>query len=105
MRRIVLLSLAASLIMGYAFALAAAGGDVEKGKAVYEAQKCKMCHSIAGVGNKKFPLDGVAGKLSAEDIKKWIVDPKSMKKDTIMKAYKLSDADLDNLMAYMLSLK
>ena len=105
MRRIVLLSLAASLIMGYAFALAAAGGDVEKGKAVYEAQKCKMCHSIAGVGNKKFPLDGVAGKLSAEDIKKWIVDPKSMKKDTVMKAYKLSDADLDNLMAYMLSLK
>jgi cytochrome c2 len=105
MKRIVLLSLAASLIMAYAFALAAAGGDVEKGKAVYEAQKCKMCHSIAGVGNKKFPLDGVGGKLSAEDIKKWIVDPKSMKKDTVMKAYKLSDADLDNLMAYMLSLK
>ncbi len=105
MKRIVLLSLAASLIMAYAFALGAAGGDVEKGKAVYEAQKCKMCHSIAGVGNKKSPLDGVAGKLSAEDIKKWIVDPKSMKKDTVMKAYKLSDADLDNLMAYMLSLK
>jgi len=105
MKRIVLLSLAASLITAYAFALAAAGGDVEKGKAVYEAQKCKMCHSIAGVGNKKFPLDGVGGKLSAEDIKKWIVEPKSMKKDTIMKAYKLSDADLDNLMAYMLSLK
>lgn len=105
MKRIVLLSLAACLIMACAFALAGAGGDVEKGKAVYEAQKCKMCHSIAGVGNKKFPLDGVGGKLSAEDIKKWIVNPKSMKKDTIMKAFKLSDADLDNLIAYMLSLK
>lgn len=105
MKKILLLSLAAALVMACAIALAAAGGDVEKGKAVYEAQKCKVCHSIAGVGNKKFPLDGVGSKLSAEDIKKWIVDPKSMKKDTIMKAYKLSDADLDNLMAYMLSLK
>lgn len=105
MKKIVLLSMAAALVVACAFALAAAGGDVEKGKVVYEAQKCKMCHSIAGVGNKKFPLDGVGGKLSAEDIKKWIVDPKSMKKDTVMKAYKLSDTDLDNLMAYMLSLK
>ena len=37
-----------------------------------------MCHSVAGVGNKKFPLDGVGAKLSAADIKEWIVNPDAM---------------------------
>jgi cytochrome c2 len=105
MKRAILLVLAVTLIMAYAVIAAAQGGDVEKGKAVYEAQKCKMCHSIAGVGNKKSPLDGVGGKLSEADIHKWITEPKSMKADTMMKAYKLSDADLNNLVAYLASLK
>ncbi len=47
---------------------------VEKGKQVYTAQKCSVCHSIAGVGNKKGPLDKVGTKLSADDIRAWIVD-------------------------------
>jgi len=105
MKRLIWLALAASLVVAFAIATAAADGDIEKGKAVYEAQKCKMCHFVAGVGNKKYPLDGVGGKLSADDIKKWIVTPKEMKKETTMKAYKLSDEDLDNLLAYMASLK
>lgn len=105
MRNVILLVLAVTLVLAVAFTAAAQGGDVEKGKAVYEAQKCKMCHSIAGVGNKKSPLDGVGGKLSAENIKKWILEPKAMKADTTMKVYKLADPDLANLVAYMLSLK
>jgi len=105
MKKMFFLSFAAALVIAVAVAAAAAGGDVEKGKAVYEAQKCKMCHSIAGVGNKKSPLDEVGSSLSADDIKKWIVEPKKMKADTTMKAYKLSDEDLENVTAYMLSLK
>jgi cytochrome c2 len=105
MKRAILLVSAVTLIMAYAVIAAAQSGDVEKGKAVYEAQKCKMCHSIAGVGNKKSPLDGVGGKLSEADIHKWVTAPKSMKSDSMMKAYKLSDADLNNLVAYLMSLK
>jgi mono/diheme cytochrome c family protein len=79
---------------------------VEAGKKVYAAQKCQVCHSIAGVGNKKNPLDGVGKKLSAEDIKKWIVNAKDMKADTKMKAYpNLPAKELDALVAYMASLK
>ncbi len=52
--------------------------DVEKGKAVYAAQKCSVCHGIAGAGNKNNPLDGVGTKLSAADIRAWIVTPKEM---------------------------
>jgi cytochrome c2 len=79
---------------------------IANGKTVYTAQKCQLCHSIAGVGNKKSPLDGVGKKLSAEDIKKWIVNPKEMKADTKMKAYpSLPAKDLDSLIVYMASLK
>jgi mono/diheme cytochrome c family protein len=79
---------------------------VEAGKKVYTAQKCQVCHSIAGVGNKKSPLDGVGKKLSAEDIRKWIVSPKNMKADTKMKPYpNLPAKELDALVAYIASLK
>jgi len=83
-----------------------ADASVDHGKEVYTAQKCQLCHSIGGVGNKKSPLDGVGSKLSAEDIKKWIVTPKAMKPDTKMKAYpNLPEKDLNDLVAYMISLK
>jgi mono/diheme cytochrome c family protein len=82
----------------------------EKGKAVYDAQRCALCHAIGGRGNAKGPLDGVGSKLSAADIRKWIVSPKEMKSPTNrkpeMRAYpSLPAADLDALLAYMLSLK
>jgi len=85
--------------------------DIEKGKALYTANKCQTCHSIAGKGNKKGSLDGVGAKLSGDDITKWITDPKSMeaklteKPKVHMKAYKLADDDLKSLVAYMQSLK
>ena len=85
--------------------------DVEKGKAVYAANKCQTCHAIEGKGNKKSPLDGVGAKLSAADIRTWITDPKSMeakmteKPKIHMKAYKLAEADLTALVGYLQSLK
>jgi mono/diheme cytochrome c family protein len=86
--------------------------DAEKGKAVYTAQKCSGCHSIAGAGGKTSPLDGV-GKKSADDIRAWIVTPKDMEKKTsstkkpVMpdRYAKLPAADIDALVAYMVSLK
>ena len=85
--------------------------DAAKGAEVYAAQKCSMCHSIAGKGGK-LTLDGVGSKLSAADIQEWIVDPVAAAKKhkstakPLMRAYpKLAKADLDALVAYMLSLK
>ena len=86
---------------------------VKKGRKVYAAQKCSVCHAIAGKGGKSSPLDGVGGKLSADDIRQWIVEPIAMakkanstKKPPMPKKYdKLPAADLDALVAYMQSLK
>lgn len=86
---------------------------VKKGQQVYTAQKCSMCHQIAGKGNKASPLDGVGKKLSAAEIREWIVNPvemakktKSTKKPPMANKYsKLPAADIDALVAYMQSLK
>ena len=104
-----------TLVTAVALAMAwpAAAQDAKKGQAVYTAQKCQMCHAIAGKGGKANPLDGVGGKLSAEDIKQWITHPveaaakaKSTKKPPMPAKYgSLPAADLDALVAYMQSLK
>ena len=102
------------LAVGLATAIPAAGQDaVKKGQAVYTAQKCQMCHGIAGKGSKANPLDGVGAKLSADDIKQWITHPtdaaakaKSTKKPPMPAKYgSLPAADLDALVAYMQNLK
>ncbi|HEY7170795.1 MAG TPA: cytochrome c [Vicinamibacterales bacterium] len=92
---------------------AAAQDAVKKGQEVYTAQKCQVCHQIAGKGNKNNPLDGVGAKLSAADTKKWIVSPtemmaqsKSTKKPPMPNKYaSLPAGDIDALVAYMQSLK
>jgi len=94
------------LTAGAAAPVVAEDAAVTKGRAVFEAQKCTMCHSVDGKGNKNKPLDGVGSTLKPEEIRKWISSPKEMKADTRMKAYpSLPAEDLDALVAYISSLK
>ena len=93
--------------------LAVAGQDAKRGQEVYTAQKCQGCHNIGGQGYKANTLDGVGKKLSADDIRAWIVTPKAMATKTkatgkppMPERYaKLPAADIDALVAYMQSLK
>ena len=91
--------------------VASAQDKVARGAAVYAEQKCQLCHSIAGKGNAKGPLDGVGTKHSAADLKAWIVDAKGMTAKTKatrkpeMKSYSLPKEDVDALVAYLSSLK
>jgi mono/diheme cytochrome c family protein len=104
-----------TLVAGVAAAPAAAqdAALIEKGKALYAAQKCSVCHMVEGKGNKSSPLDGVGKKLTAEEIREWIVNPKaatakakSTKKPPMPEKYsKLPPAEIDALVAYMQSLK
>jgi mono/diheme cytochrome c family protein len=86
--------------------------SVERGMKVYADQKCSVCHSIAGKGNAKGMLDDVGSRVTAEEIRLWLVNPAEMTKKTKserkppMRAYpNLPKEDLDALVAYMLSLK
>ena len=102
-----------SVAFGVATPLVAAAQDAKKGAEIYSAQKCQTCHSIEGKGKKQNPLDGVGKKLSADEIRLWIVNPKeaaakakSTKKPPMPAKYSnLPAADLDALVAYMVSLK
>ncbi len=96
--------------------LASAGQDAaaaKRGQAVYAAQKCQGCHNIKGQGYKANTLDGVGTKLSAADIKAWIMTPKAMAtkakatgKPPMPDRYaKLPAADVDALVAYLQTLK
>lgn len=106
-----ILTLAFIAVVAIGVAPAFAQGDAAKGATVYAAQKCQMCHSVAGKGGK-LSLDGVGSKLSAAEITEWITHPaEAAKKHNStakppMRAYaSLPKADLDNLVAYMASLK
>ena len=82
-----------------------------KGQQLFTDQKCSLCHSIAGKGNAKGPLDNVGGKLKADDIRQWIVDSKGMTEKTkaerkpVMKEFTLPKDDVDALVAYLSTLK
>ena len=103
---------AMSLALASGVSLAAQDAkQVEAGKKLYETYNCKKCHSIGGVGSKVSPLDGVATKLTADDIHKWLVSPDEMtaklkKKPKVkMKKQDYKPGEVEAVMAYMLSLK
>jgi len=100
-----------TLSVGVAATAAAQDAKVAHGEKVYADQKCALCHSIGDKGNKKGPLDGVASKLKADEVREWIVDAKGMTAKTkaprkpVMKSYSLPKDDVDALVAYMMTLK
>ena len=109
---VVRLATAGAIIVGAEIVAGAQDAAVKKGEDLFTSQKCALCHSVAGKGNKKYPLDGVGAKLSAADIKEWLVNPDAMhakkgdKPLMKMKSFKtLSPEDLDALVAYVGSLK
>jgi mono/diheme cytochrome c family protein len=84
----------------------------ERGLQVYGAQKCSMCHAVAGKGNAKGPLDGVGMKLSPADLREWIVNAKEMaekhkaiRKPPMRDFSALPAADVDALVAYLQTLR
>ena len=94
------------------FASSAFAQNAVHGKQVYTDSKCGVCHSIGGEGNKKGPLDDVGAKLTAADIRAWIVSAPDMAakakadRKPPMKAYTdLPKEDLDDLVAYLQTLK
>jgi len=110
--------LVVAVFVMFAGVAAFAQGKADDGKAAYATFKCSTCHAIGGTGGKlASSLDGVATKLKAEEIKKWLTDPAAMEKDlktkpkmlmsgsTAFKTKALKPADVDNIAAYMATLK
>lgn len=101
--------------IGLAMALPSFAQDkaqVALGMKVFADQKCAFCHAIDQKGNAKGPLDDIGLKLTADEIRAWIVTPEEMTEKTKaerkppMKARaNLAKDDLDALVAYLQTLK
>jgi len=96
--------------------LAQDNAKVAAGKAAFAAQKCSVCHQVGGQGGKMAAsLDGVGKKLAEADIRKWLTSTAEMEAKlpakpkasmaAAMKSKKLTDTDIDGLVAYLMSLK
>ena len=97
--------------IGLGLATPARAQDAKAGEKLFADQKCAVCHSIAGKGNVKGPLDDVGSRLPAADLSAWLTDAKAMTVKTKaprkpeMKAYTLEKNEVDALVAYLLTLK
>jgi len=75
---------------------------VARGRTVYAEQRCSACHSIAGEGSPRSPLDGVGARLSDAQIRLWIVDPQAARPGIRKPDFAdLPARDIDALVAYM----
>ena len=112
MRPNLLAAVATGVILAAGPSFAQNPPPVERGVKVFTDQKCSLCHSVAGKGNPKGPLEDGIAKLSGAEILEWLVNPQAMRDKTgadrkpAMKVFaSLPKDDLDALTAYLLSLK
>ncbi len=69
-------------------------------------QLCVACHMLGGQGAKVGPaLDGVGSRLSQQQILTWLRDPPAVKPGTAMPKLPLTDGQLEELAAFLSTLK
>ncbi|MEZ4362014.1 MAG: c-type cytochrome [Kofleriaceae bacterium] len=70
------------------------------------SQLCVACHMLGGAGAKVGPaLDGVGARLTQAQLRTWLQDPPSIKPGTAMPKLPLSEGQLDELAAFLSTLK
>jgi putative heme-binding domain-containing protein len=100
------LSLTVMLTIAGAGTLAAQSGNAANGEKLYTSQKCSVCHQISGKGGKMGPeLTKVAATRDAKWLAAYLPNPKSVDPKNKMPVVKLKGAELDDLVAYLLTLK
>jgi cytochrome c1 len=91
------------LMIGIAGSVWAQGGSVDKGKALVESKKCHLCHKEGSKLGK--PMNALAAGKDDAHLKAAITDPKkALGPQVKMPAFKLSDAELADVIAYLKSL-
>src|SRR3990172_1541394 len=81
---------------------------VSPGAAVFQSKGCMNCHSLKGTGGTFGPaLDKVGAGMSAEEIEKYVRNPKDVDPDSKMPPQKdnLSERELDEVARFLATLK
>jgi mono/diheme cytochrome c family protein len=99
-------ALASAIIATAGSSVGAAAGSVANGKKLYAAQDCATCHKIGGKGGKIGPdLTKEGTKRNAQWLVPFFKNPAAKYPKGSMPPVKGSQKDLQDLAAYMLTLK
>ena len=90
--------------------------SVAQGRQLFESLACANCHAIDGTSDGAFgpnlthvmsreTLGAGVAPMDAANLKRWIDDPSSLKPGCNMPSLKLDDAQLDAVVAFLLTLK
>ncbi|MFQ5657872.1 MAG: c-type cytochrome [Candidatus Methylomirabilales bacterium] len=82
-------------------------GDSKRGELIYQQNGCTACHSLDGRGKKMGPDLSRVGELHTDPywFRRYLSDPRSIIPSSIKPPVRLSQPDMDDLIAYLLSLK
>jgi mono/diheme cytochrome c family protein len=95
-----------ALLFAMIACMAQADPIISKGGKVYTEKKCAACHSINGKGGKfGGDLTHVGAKRDAQWLTAFLKNPKTANPESKMSPFKGSDEELQDLVAYLLSLK
>lgn len=90
---------------------APAQSDPGRGRAVFEAQDCQRCHSVAGQGSPRSPLDDVGARYSRAELRDWVTGAEVIAEELSPRALRAKQAyatlpadDLDALLDYLAAL-
>lgn len=79
---------------------------IAAGEQVVKSVGCLSCHAVDGLGSDFAPkLDDVGSKLTPQFLRQWVTDPRSYDPDTVMPSLRLTDTEVDNAVAYLMSLQ
>ncbi len=75
---------------------------VSAGKSIVAKYACRKCHLIGGEGKALGPdLGGVTKRLDAVSLRLWLRDPRSIKSNTPMPNFQLSDPEIEAIVSYL----
>lgn len=97
--------------------VASPAGSVEEGKAIFISKPCIGCHTVEGIpqaqGQAGPDLTHQAGRpliadtltRTDENMRKWLSDPAAVKSGVLMPKPNLTDDEMDDLIAFLETLK
>jgi cytochrome c2 len=75
---------------------------IAAGAQLIDRYECRKCHRLGDSGALKAPdLNGVAQRLDEATLRKWLEDPQAIKSNTAMPNFRLSDSEIEALVAYL----
>ena len=82
-------------------------GDPQRGERIYQSWGCTTCHSLDGRGRKMGPDLSRVGELHTDPywFRRYLSEPRSIIPSSVKPPVRLPQPDMDDLIAYMLSLK